>query len=299
MAEYEQQRRTCNSCKRRMSAKFTFDTHTLCLSCRGVECDLENFCSECQDWSMEDREAYVKHLNKLKRQRESKDRRGSRSEASSVDDRNDRSAHSIVIEPNLGLEDELEDGARNCTIVTPGRNVEDPKPRKRDVLDEQLNVSGAAGGSSVTFGDLDAVLAPIVNNMNNNFTQLFNMINARSNVLPSSSPAPVFGRLSDVPTADLSVHNKPRLTKGMRDALAETQGRLQVVSLVPNRAIHCGSDSDVDIECWDDEEFVTSTPSVVTSEGSAQKACEAARVDFIFDGISVRRAQDSDRSLGR
>ena len=55
-----------------------------------------------------------------------------------------------------------------------------------------------------------------------------------TNVLSSSSPAPVFGRLADAPTADLSVHMKPRLTKGMRDVLAEKQDRWQVINLFPN-----------------------------------------------------------------
>ena len=39
-------RRKCSSCPRRMSKK-SADRHTLCVSCRGFDCDLNNRCEEC------------------------------------------------------------------------------------------------------------------------------------------------------------------------------------------------------------------------------------------------------------
>ena len=39
-------RRKCSSCPRRMSKK-SADRHTICISCRGFDCDINNRCEEC------------------------------------------------------------------------------------------------------------------------------------------------------------------------------------------------------------------------------------------------------------
>ena len=61
-------RRKCESCHRWMSKK-TFDRHTLCVSCRGSECDIDHRCEECADWLEEDVLLYVKHRLTLKSRR--------------------------------------------------------------------------------------------------------------------------------------------------------------------------------------------------------------------------------------
>ena len=45
-------RRKCSSCPRRMSKK-SADLHTICVSCRGFDCDLNSRCDECLEWSEE------------------------------------------------------------------------------------------------------------------------------------------------------------------------------------------------------------------------------------------------------
>ena len=61
-------RRKCESCHRWMSKK-TFDRHSLCVSCRGSECDIDHCCEECADWPEEDVLLYVKHRRTLKYRR--------------------------------------------------------------------------------------------------------------------------------------------------------------------------------------------------------------------------------------
>ena len=58
-------RRKCSSCPRRMSKK-SADRHTVCISCRGFDCDLTNRCEECLEWSEEDIIAYAKYRKSLK-----------------------------------------------------------------------------------------------------------------------------------------------------------------------------------------------------------------------------------------
>ena len=57
-------RRKCSSCPRRMSKK-SADRHTVCITCRGFDCDINNLCEECLEWS-EDDIAYAKYRKSLK-----------------------------------------------------------------------------------------------------------------------------------------------------------------------------------------------------------------------------------------
>ena len=43
----------CIACPRRMSKK-TADRHTLCINCRGFDCDINNRCEECLEWPEEE-----------------------------------------------------------------------------------------------------------------------------------------------------------------------------------------------------------------------------------------------------
>ena len=58
-------RRKCSSCPRRMSKK-SADRHTVCITCRGFDCDINNRCEECLEWSEDDIVAYAKYRKSLK-----------------------------------------------------------------------------------------------------------------------------------------------------------------------------------------------------------------------------------------
>ena len=58
-------RRKCSSCPRRMSKK-SADLHTICISCRGFDCDINNRCEECLEWSEDDIIKYAKYCKSLK-----------------------------------------------------------------------------------------------------------------------------------------------------------------------------------------------------------------------------------------
>ena len=58
-------RRKCISCPRRMSKK-SADRRTLCITCRGFDCDLNNSCEECLECSAEEVVKYAKYRKSLK-----------------------------------------------------------------------------------------------------------------------------------------------------------------------------------------------------------------------------------------
>ena len=58
-------RRKCIACPRRMSKK-SADRHTLCVNCRGFDCDVHSRCEECLEWSEEEVIKYAKYRNSLK-----------------------------------------------------------------------------------------------------------------------------------------------------------------------------------------------------------------------------------------
>ena len=66
-------RRKCSSCPRRMSKK-SADRHTVCVSCRGFDCDVDCRCDECLRWSEEEIIKYAKYRKSLK-SRESSSRK--------------------------------------------------------------------------------------------------------------------------------------------------------------------------------------------------------------------------------
>ena len=61
-------RRTCITCHRWMSKK-TFDRHTICVSCRGSDCDIDHRCEECTEWPEDEVLLYVKHRRTLQSKR--------------------------------------------------------------------------------------------------------------------------------------------------------------------------------------------------------------------------------------
>ena len=58
-------RRKCSSCPRRMSKK-SADRHTICISCRSFDCDINNRCEEYLEWSEDDDIKYAKYRKSLK-----------------------------------------------------------------------------------------------------------------------------------------------------------------------------------------------------------------------------------------
>ena len=57
--------RKCIACPRRMSKK-TADRHTLCINCRGFDCDIDTRCEECLEWPEEEVKLYAKYRKSLK-----------------------------------------------------------------------------------------------------------------------------------------------------------------------------------------------------------------------------------------
>ena len=66
-------RRKCSSCPRRMSKK-SADRHTICVQCRGFDCDVSARCEECLEWSEDEISKYAKYRKSLK-SRESSSRK--------------------------------------------------------------------------------------------------------------------------------------------------------------------------------------------------------------------------------
>ena len=58
-------RRKCIACPRRMSKK-TADRHSLCINCRGFDCDINTRCEECLEWPEEEVKLYAKYRKSLK-----------------------------------------------------------------------------------------------------------------------------------------------------------------------------------------------------------------------------------------
>ena len=63
-------RRKCIACPRRMSKK-SADRHTLCVNCRGFDCDVNSHCEECLEWSEEEGIKYAKYRKSLKSRKSS------------------------------------------------------------------------------------------------------------------------------------------------------------------------------------------------------------------------------------
>ena len=76
-------RRRCIACPRRMSKK-TADRHTLCISCRGFDCDVDSRCEECMEWPEEEVRLYAKYRKSLKSKDSSKSKPSAPPPADSV-----------------------------------------------------------------------------------------------------------------------------------------------------------------------------------------------------------------------
>ena len=63
-------RRKCIACPRRMSKK-SADRYTLCVNCRGFDCDVNSRCEECLEWSEEEIAKYAKYRKSLKSRKSS------------------------------------------------------------------------------------------------------------------------------------------------------------------------------------------------------------------------------------
>ena len=57
-------RRSCRRCTRKMSS-LTHDKHTICVTCRDVDCSVAVRCDECREWSTESMNGYVCHKRSL------------------------------------------------------------------------------------------------------------------------------------------------------------------------------------------------------------------------------------------
>ena len=57
-------RRSCHCCTRRISSSI-HDKHTICVTCRDVDCSVAVRCVECREWSTESMDEYVRHKRSL------------------------------------------------------------------------------------------------------------------------------------------------------------------------------------------------------------------------------------------
>ena len=57
-------RRSCRRCTRRMSS-LTHDQHTVCVSCRDINCSVAVRCDKCREWSTETMNEYVRYKHTL------------------------------------------------------------------------------------------------------------------------------------------------------------------------------------------------------------------------------------------
>ena len=63
--------RICSTCKKRISDK-RLDSHSICVGCRPVRCDLTNRCDECRSWTEAEMTDYLKHRKSLDSKRKVK-----------------------------------------------------------------------------------------------------------------------------------------------------------------------------------------------------------------------------------
>ena len=63
-AQHDSSHRTCANCKTRISTA-RHDAHTVCIKCRGFRCDHKNRCNECEPWTKDQMDAYLKHRKSL------------------------------------------------------------------------------------------------------------------------------------------------------------------------------------------------------------------------------------------
>ena len=93
--------KTCRleGCSVRLSRKFLWDRHTVCTNHRDQDCNL-TYCSECADWTPDQRTEYSYHMRSLERKRLAKqrarEREGSSSERATLGSLGDGS---VIVKP--------------------------------------------------------------------------------------------------------------------------------------------------------------------------------------------------------
>ena len=73
----------CNSCPDRISTHLD-DDHTLCVKCRGKECNMDVRCDACDSWSKERMKAYLSHQKGLARRKRHREKKKKKGESSSI-----------------------------------------------------------------------------------------------------------------------------------------------------------------------------------------------------------------------
>ena len=71
-----QERRSCPNCSTRMSSR-SFDSHFICIKCRGIKCTFDIRCDVCKSWDDDTMNAYLKHQKVLDSKRKAKKKRAS------------------------------------------------------------------------------------------------------------------------------------------------------------------------------------------------------------------------------
>ena len=68
--------RVCDQCKRTRMSNLAKDPHLLCIGCRGVDCDIDHRCIQCQGWSSTVFNTFLGFSKMSKRQKRYRARRG-------------------------------------------------------------------------------------------------------------------------------------------------------------------------------------------------------------------------------
>ena len=143
--------KSCTQCKTRMSTK-EFDNHLLCISCRGIDCNVDNRCSVCIDWSHDRITQYTQHQAALLRKRQSKERcRTDASISSKHSDDHGKIESLSGSEARCDLSDDLASSASGLSI----QGVEKLVGDKLASFESKIsgNITAELDTKLVTFGD--------------------------------------------------------------------------------------------------------------------------------------------------
>ena len=143
--------RSCSACRKRMSQQ-KYDRHSVCISCRSINCDLNQRCDECSSWTSEEMDLYLKHRKTLESKGKKKESKAPTQPQSpkvtvdidmikSLEDRLNKK-FATFFEHKLDMIDEMI-GGRLTNLLSAPSQVPNPAPQ------------GVPGGSSIARGSIE------------------------------------------------------------------------------------------------------------------------------------------------
>ena len=91
-------RRNCPICNIRMSS-MNYDLHTRCSTCRGKDCQENDKCTECEQWTQEVFNKYIRHKRSLEKKSKSKERKKERDNKKDISDVSDSHSEGLGVDP--------------------------------------------------------------------------------------------------------------------------------------------------------------------------------------------------------